>query len=320
MPGQAIIVIGASAGGIKPLTTLAAGLPADIPASICVVQHIGRHTSELPKLLARSGPLPAGAAADGEPLAPGRFYTAPPDRHFLVDDDRLRLSHGPRENFARPAIDPLFRTAAEHHGRRAIGVILSGRLDDGTAGLYEIKRRGGVAVVQSPEEARHPDMPQSALTHVTVDQSVSVAELPALLTRLARELASESPATQPTKEAIEMRSDYALDRPVTLSCPSCGGPMDRNDIGTLRQYRCHIGHAYTADTMASAQLDGLEAGMERALRLVNERIEMCRRMAERPDPSDGEARSTWLAAREEAEQRADAMVDLLSAGWMAPER
>lgn len=315
MPGQAIIVIGTSAGGVAALRTLAAGLPADIPAPICVVQHIGRHRSELPRLLTQCGPLPAAHAEDGESLRSGRIYIAPPDRHLLIADDRVRLSRGPRENFVRPAIDPLFRTAAEAFGPAAIGVILTGRLDDGTAGLYEIKQRSGVAIVQAPDEAEHRDMPASALAHVEVDHSVPLAGMPALLARLA----AEPVVTQAAKEATEMNIDYALHRPVALTCPDCGGSVERNELGTLTRYRCHIGHAYTGAAMATAQFGQLETGIETALRLLNERIEMCRQMAERPDvPSEG-IKTAWLAAMEEAEQRADAMSELVSAGWLSPE-
>jgi two-component system chemotaxis response regulator CheB len=319
MPGKAIIVIGASAGGVGALRTIAAGLAADIGAPICVVQHVGRHRSELPKILAQSGPLPAAHAEDGEALTDGRIYVAPPDCHLLIDDGRARLTHGPRENFARPAIDPLFRTAAESCGARAIGVILSGRLSDGAAGLYEIKRRGGAAVVQSPEDAEHPDMPASALAHVAVDYNVAVADLAPLLARLVGEKAGEAAAPQPEQEAIEMNTDYALHRPVSLTCPNCGGAVERNELGTLTRYRCHIGHAYTGAAMASAQFENMESGVERALRLINERIEMCRQMAERPDVPDESAKAAWLAAMEEAEQRADAMSELVSAGWLSPE-
>jgi two-component system chemotaxis response regulator CheB len=319
MAQQALIVIGASAGGVGALRRLAAGLPADIGAPLCVVQHIGRHHSELPKLLARAGPLPAAHAEDGEPLADGRIYIAPPDCHLLIANGCARLSHGPRENFARPAIDPLFRSAAEAYGPRAIGVILSGRLNDGTAGLYEIKRRGGVAVVQTPDDAEYADMPASALAHVAIDHSAALTELPALLARLAAETAAKPLVTQPAKEAIEMNTDYALHRPVALTCPDCGGALERNEIGTLSQYRCHIGHAYTGEAMATAQFEHMESGIERALRLINERVEMCRQMADRPDVPSETSQTAWLAAMEQAEQRADAISELLSAGWLAPQ-
>lgn len=319
MPGQAVIVIGTSAGGVTALRALAAALPADIPAPVCVVQHIGRHRSELPRLLAHSGVLPATHADHGESLLDGHIYIAPPDCHLLIAGGRLHLSHGPRENFARPAIDPLFRSAAEAYGRGAIGVILTGRLNDGTAGLFEIKRRGGIAVVQAPDDAEYGDMPTSALAHVAVDHCVPLADIPPLLARLAAALTKLS-VTQPGKEAADMTTDYSLERPIALTCPDCGGAVDRSQLGTLTQYRCHIGHAYTGEAMAAAQLEQLEAGVETALRLVNERIEMCRQMAGSPDTPDEETKAAWLAAMREAEQRADALSELLCAGWTAPVR
>ncbi|HET7673951.1 MAG TPA: chemotaxis protein CheB [Gammaproteobacteria bacterium] len=313
------MVIGTSAGGVAALRALAAGLPADLPAPVCVVQHIGRHRSELPALLVRSGPLPATHAEDGEPLRDGHIYVAPPDYHLIVATGHLHLSRGPRENFARPAIDPLFRSAAEAYGPDAIGVILTGRLNDGTAGLYEIKRRGGIAVVQAPADAEHADMPASALAHVEIDHCVPLAEIAPLLTRLAA-AAVERPVPQPAKEAVNAMSiDYALHRPVALTCPDCGGAIERQDLGTLTQYRCHIGHSYTAEALVAAQLDGMESGIATALRLINERIETCRQMAERPGVTNEKTKAAWLAAMQEAEQRVDAISELLSAGWMSPE-
>lgn len=319
MPRQAIIVIGASAGGLVPLRTLVAGLPPDIPAPICVVQHIGRQHSVLPGLLAAASPLSAIHPEDGARLVNGRIYVAPPDCHLLIVDDRLHLSHGPRENFTRPAIDPLFRSAAAAYGAGAIGVILSGSMNDGTAGLYEIKQRGGIAVVQTPDDAAYREMPASALAYVDIDYCVPVAEMPPLLARLAAEMAAEPSATQPTKEASEMTADYTLSRPAALTCPNCGGAVERHQLGMLTQYRCHIGHAYTGVSMAAAQFEQMEKGIEMALRLLNERIEICRQMAERSDVPDEATKAAWLTAMEEAEQRADAISELLSAGWLSPE-
>ncbi|HEX5314576.1 MAG TPA: chemotaxis protein CheB [Gammaproteobacteria bacterium] len=319
MAVRSLIVVGASAGGVGALRSLAASLPGDLPAAVAVVLHIGRHRSELATILDRAGPLAAAEARNDEPLVEGRIYVAGPDCHLLVAGERLHLQRGPRENFARPAIDPLFRTAAESFGPRAIGVILSGRLNDGTVGLYEIKRRGGLAVVQSPEDAQYPEMPASALRHVAVDHRVALAEIPPLLARLAAKLAAPTSIPRPAEEVIDMTANYVLERPTALTCPECGGAMDGKDIGTLQQYRCHIGHAYTAEAMASAHLDRMEAGMEKALRLLNERIEICRRMAERPEVPDEKMKAAWFGAMEQAEQRADAMGELLSAGWLAPE-
>jgi two-component system chemotaxis response regulator CheB len=304
---------------VEALQTLAAQLPATLRAPICIVQHIGRHPSELPRLLTAAGPLPAAHAEDGEPLREARIYVAPPDRHLVIEEGHLRLVRGPRENFARPAIDPLFRSAAETFGAGAIGVILSGRLNDGTAGLYEIKRRGGTAIVQAPEEAQYRDMPASALEHVKVDHCLRLAEMPPVLERLAHEAAQPTLAQQPLEEATEMSTAYRLKRPATLTCPDCGGALERTELGTLTQYRCHIGHSYTAEAMAAAQFTQMEGGIEAALRMLNERIEICRQMAERPDAPDQDQRTAWLAAKEQAEQRTDTISELLSAGWLSPE-
>lgn len=181
-----IVVIGASSGGVQALQRLVAGLDPDSSAAWCMALHIDSHMSVMPHLLERRGSLPAGYAANGERLKAGRIYLAPPDLHFLVHDGRAFLSRGPRENWTRPAIDPLFRSAARAWGPRAIGVILTGYLNDGTAGLMEIKAQGGIAIVQDPRDADSPDMPASAQRHIAVNHCVSLADLAPLLTDLVR--------------------------------------------------------------------------------------------------------------------------------------
>ncbi|HLQ85842.1 MAG TPA: chemotaxis protein CheB [Salinisphaeraceae bacterium] len=319
MPARKIIVVGASAGGVGALQTLVAALPAELQAAVCIVLHVGRQRSELPTILARAGPLPAVHAEDGMALEAGHIYVAPPDLHLLVADERLHLRRSPRENLARPAIDPLFRSAAAAYGANTCGVILTGLQNDGSPGLYELKQRGGMAIVQSPQEAQYSDMPRSALEHVDVDYCLPLAEIPSVLTRFAAAAAAAIPSSTEVPEEPMQQVDYDLERPVTLGCPDCGGALRRIKQGTLTQYRCHIGHTYTAATMARAQFADMERGIDTALRLINERAEMCRQMAESEDVTDAATRQMWQAARREAERRAEQMRRLLSSGWLAPE-
>src|SRR5438067_12132886 len=182
MPGHDTIVIGASAGGVDALQQLVAGLPADLPAAVFVVLHISPHgPSVLPRILSRAGPLRAAHPKDREAIRPGRVYVAPPDYHLLVSNGRVRVTRGPRENGHRPAVDALFRPAARSRGPRVVGAVLSGVLDDGTAGLLAVKQAGGLAVVQNPADALYSGMPQSALDNVAVDYTLPVADIPAVL-------------------------------------------------------------------------------------------------------------------------------------------
>ncbi|HEX4804509.1 MAG TPA: chemotaxis protein CheB [Conexibacter sp.] len=185
-PPVELVAVGASAGGVEALRAVVAALPPGFPAAVLVVLHVAQEgTSVLADILARAGALPAGNARDGEPLLRGRVYVAPPACHVLVDGSVVRLWHGPRENGHRPAIDPLLRSAAAAFGPRAAGVILSGTLDDGTAGLYELKRLGGVAIVQDPETALYAGMPRSAAEHVAVDALLELSEIAPALVRIA---------------------------------------------------------------------------------------------------------------------------------------
>lgn len=194
-----IITIGASRGGVQALRALIAGLPPDFGAPVLIVQHIGAAESMLPFILNEVSALEAAFASQREPLETGRIYIAPPDHHMLVQGGHIELSRGPRENWARPAVDPLFRSAAHYCGADAIGIVLSGRLNDATAGLFEIKRAGGVALVQTPREAEAPDMPQSALDNVAVDYCLPVSEMPRLLVRLATQTSRNNSVLSPSK-------------------------------------------------------------------------------------------------------------------------
>src|SRR5919107_2308696 len=209
MADHGIVVVGASAGGVEALAELAASLPSELSAAVFVVLHLPpTGTSALPEILHRHGPLPAAHVKDGEPIQPGRIYVAPPDHHLLLRTGHVHLSHGPRENGHRPAIDPLFRSAAREYASRVIGLVLSGSLDDGTAGLLAIKSRGGVAVVQDPADALYPGMPGSALEHLQVDHVLPAASMGQLLTTLTADLAQPPPDPAPST----MRVEVAMER------------------------------------------------------------------------------------------------------------
>ena len=270
-----IVVIGASAGGVEALKELVRRLPADFPASIFIVVHIPPSPSSmLPDILARSGPLPAIHPEDGEKIRPGYIYVAPPDHHLTLEAGSIRVKRGPRENGYRPAIDPLFRTAARAYGRRVVGAVLTGALDCGTVGLMTVKARGGVAIVQDPKEAFCSDMPRNAIAHVQVDHILPLAEVPSLLVRLAREQIPEIEA-KPMEEKSERRSE--------ITCPECQGSMKESEMGGLLRFRCHVGHSFSMDGLAAAQTESLEAALWASVRALEESEALTRRMADRLD-------------------------------------
>jgi two-component system chemotaxis response regulator CheB len=312
-----VIAIGTSAGGIEALRAIASGLPADLPASVLIVIHIpSRSPGLLPQILSRAGPLFAAHATDGERLRHGRIYVAPAGFHMLLEDGTIRLVAGPRENLHRPAIDPLFRSAAVARGRRVIGVVLTGALDDGTAGLRAIKRCGGVTVVQDPAEASYPSMPLSAMRNVRVDHCVALSEMPALFERLVREPVPDGPhdvAPSDVKLEVGMASmdsgEEKLDRigkRSTFTCPECHGTLwEMNEEGALR-YRCHVGHAYTAETLVAEQSSGLEDALWAAVRAFEENAKLSARMAERARVNGDEDSERRFTRRSElAHARAD---------------
>jgi len=317
-----IVVIGASAGGVAALRAFTSGLIVPLRAPILIVLHIGAQHSELPAILNASGPTPAKHGEDGERVTPGQIYIAPSDRHMIVVAGHLRLTRGPKVNWARPAIDPLFRSAAENYGPAAIGVILTGNLNDGSLGLHEIKRRGGVAIAQDPSDAVHPDMPRSAAVQVDLDYCLPLAELPELLVRLVAGeggVVTIDPLNETPEAGADLIEGGEFDRPITITCPDCGGALRRSEIGPLTNYACHIGHTYTAEAMAAAQFDDMEKVMRSAERILNERAEFCRQMADgvdaMGDSSDGEL---WRAASREALDRAYTMREFIEQDWLTP--
>jgi len=282
-----VIAIGASAGGVESLRALVAGLPPDFAGSVLVVLHLPRDApSALPSILTRSGPLPAAVAVDGEPLRPGRIYVAANDRHLLLLDGHLRLSHGPAESGHRPGVDPLFRSVARSAGPRGIGVVLSGSRDDGAAGLAAIVARGGIAVVQDPAEALYPSMPLAALAQSPTPHVWPAAKLGGLLAELIA-LPQDDPHLPPDHQLDSevAMSDLApvttdeFARPAGFGCPSCGGALFQLGEGTSVRYRCRIGHAWSAESLLDEQALALEGALWMALRALEEKSELSRRLA-----------------------------------------
>lgn len=288
-----IIVVGASAGGVEALTRLVAGLPADLPAAVFIVLHTPPYSrSHLPAILSRAGPLPVAHATDGEAIAPGRVYVAPPDHHLLVREGRVELSRGPRENGSRPAVDPLFRTASRVYGPRVVGVVLSGTLGDGAVGLTVVATRGGVTVVQDPDEALFGGMPRAALRYARVDYTLPVAEIPPLLARLAREpvvdkgwrnmsdIDEESPVQIRRDIATQARDGRAGETTI-YTCPECGGTLWQIERNGLTQFNCHVGHVYAPETLLGHMSEELEAVLWSCVRMLVEKATLTRQLGER---------------------------------------
>jgi two-component system chemotaxis response regulator CheB len=232
--------------------------------------------------------MPVTVARTGARIRPGTAMIAPPDLHLVLAPERVVLLRGPRENRHRPSVDVLFRSAAVTFGRRVTGVILSGMQDDGAAGLWAIKRRGGAAVVQDPAEAEYPDMPRNALDIVSVDASVPVREMPDVLLRIARAPVREAPASAAPNMEKEVQivaanggSPEQLDamgQRVALTCPECGGSLWEMENGGPR-YRCYNGHAYSLQTLADEQAVHVEAALWAGLRKLEESERLAHRMA-----------------------------------------
>jgi two-component system chemotaxis response regulator CheB len=288
-PVHDLVVIGASAGGVEALQEIASRLPADFPACVLVVLHIGRHESRLAHILSRVGPLPAANAADGEPLRPGHIFVARSDHHLLVRDGRLAVTRGARENHSRPAIDPLFRSAAVEFRSRVVAVLLSGANDDGTAGLQAVASTGGITVVQDPEDAVAPAMPRSALLNAPVDHCLPVREIPPLLSRLAGQ-AAPAPKPIPAWLFHEHTASLLQEDPMPhlaklgptsrIVCPDCGGSLITVEGSKPPRYRCHTGHAFSITSLRDAQEDSTEAALWAAIRALQEKEVLLRRMAD----------------------------------------
>jgi len=318
-----IVVMGASAGGIETLRRLVADLPESYKGSIFVVVHLGAESrSELPAILSRAGPLPAVRAEDGMPIKRGVIHVAPPNNHLLVQPGRLAVVHGPRENRHRPAIDPLFRSAAWAYGPRVVGVVLSGSLDDGTAGLWAIKSCGGTTVVQEPSEALYSDMPTNAMMHNRVDHRLLISEIAPLLAKFASEpisgIARVSPPASIGEEIEYMlinRGIEATERLGALSpftCPSCRGALWEIGEGGHLRYRCHTGHAFSQESLLLDQGTAAEESVYIALRAVEEKAGILRRLAHRLSEPASDVKNDYEQRANDLEATADVLRGLLA--------
>jgi two-component system chemotaxis response regulator CheB len=325
MPLKDIVVVGASAGGVEALRLMVGALPETYKGSIFVVLHVGSVCeSSLDRVLDRAGPLPAQRARNREEFKPGHIYVAPADHHLLLEENgQMRLTRGPRENRFRPAIDPLFRSAAFSFGPRVVGVILSGYLDDGTAGLWAVKERGGTAIVQSPETAIGTSMPLNALKHVPVDYTLEPAKIALILVELAL-----TPATQegvkPMSKQMEAevkiaREDNALESGILewgeaslYACPECHGVLLQLKEGSNIRFRCHTGHAYSVETLLSEFNQKTEEILWNALRSIEETVLLLKRMASHlSQHRHNEAADALLQEAKDAQARADRIRDVV---------
>lgn len=274
-----MIAIGASAGGVEVLANMVQELPANLPASIFVALHTARDLrSTLPQLLNRRGRLPASHPLHGEPIAPGRIYVAPPDNHLYLRHGSVEIVRGPMENGHRPSVDALFRTASTAYGPRVIGVVLSGYQDCGTAGMMSIKARGGLSVVQDPATALASEMPQNVLDRVPVDHVVDPLELPGLLARLA---AAPAGAGKEPGSYVRQIEGAEIGSSVEVVCPICNGVLTEAQPGVFEHFRCHVGHAFSLESLVLEQSDQMERALWAAVRALEESAALSRRVAGR---------------------------------------
>jgi two-component system chemotaxis response regulator CheB len=289
MAQRDIIVFGGSAGSLAALLRIVPELPEDLPASAFVATHIpSDRPSEHPAILGDRSALRVLGAIDGQAIERGCVYVAPPDRHLLTIDNVVRLGRGPVENMARPAIDPLFRSAALSFGSRVIGVVLSGATDDGAAGLYAIKRRNGLAIVQDPLDAEASQAPQAAIEAVRPDHVVPADAIADLIRELAGQEAPDPPPAG-TELGLEVQIAVGgglnwdlvtrLAKPSNLACPECDGVLFRIEADGPLRFRCQSGHAFSAEAALSAQRRDVDEAVLAALRSMQERLSQVRQMA-----------------------------------------
>jgi two-component system chemotaxis response regulator CheB len=321
-----IIVIGASAGGVHALLSVVAALPPRLSVAVFIVLHVpAEPPSLLPNILSRAALLPVAHAKNAERIEHGRIYVAPPNQHLLIENSHIKLVHGPKENLHRPSIDTLFRSAGRWAGPRVIGVVLTGARDDGTAGMRAIKQRGGITIVQDPIEATFPSMPMSVMQDISVDYSVPLREIGPLLTRLTKEPLAEE-GGYPLAEEVEIEARIAgqemesgeliasvdrLGRVSKLTCPECHGALwEIND--DLLRFRCHVGHAFSVESLSDGQAERLEVALWSAVRALEEQMILARRIIERARQANHMRAVRMFERRaEEAEKNSGVLRELL---------
>lgn len=322
-----LIAIGASAGGIEALKQIFAKLPASLDATILVVLHQSTQSEGmLDRIFGSAGRLPAEYPKDGECMQRGRIYIAPPDHHLVLEDSRVRTIKGPHENRHRPAIDPTFRSAAYAYGRRVIGVILSGSLDDGTSGLMVIRSQGGEAIVQDPTTAMYPSMPNNALSRVPDAHVATLEQIPELLVQLVSQRmegnvvakpgvrypnSRRSPYANQDDQLLRVEEDLRVGEPSSYACPECGGVLWEIDQTGFLRYRCRIGHAYTAQYLGSEQRFAVETALWSALRALEETASLHRRLADRARADQIPIATSFAERAKEADTNAQILREFL---------
>lgn len=320
MEANSIIVVGGSAGSVNPLMTLVGCFAEDLPAAVFVAIHTAPEArSHLPQILSRAGPLEARHAVDGDKIEAGRIYVAPPDHHLIVGPDHLHLSRGPRENGHRPAIDPMFRSAARSFGPGVTGVVLSGAADDGAAGLVAIKSAGGVAVAQEPREAMHPSMPESAVAAGAVDLVLGASDLGAYLMNAAgRKIDRSSVRPRALADAADLAVDDPRLVPTGYACPDCSGGLFEIEGDEVSRFRCRIGHAYSPRSLEAQQAKSVETALWTAVRALEERASLLLNLSERLRKRGGERSADRMASEAaHARSEADHIRDFLLRGSLA---
>lgn len=317
------IVMGASAGGVESLLQVLGGFVGTVEAPIFVVLHLPPYAvSSLPEILAQATSMPVVHPANGARIKRGHVYVAEPDHHLLIQDGRIVVAKGPKENRFRPSIDALFRSAAYAYEERVIGVVLSGALDDGTSGLWSIKRLGGVTVVQQPGEASFPSMPRSALEQVDIDHTLAAADIGALISRIASEPAS-TPVEAPELKArlgkeIQIAAEGGafqkgvMDMGVLtpFTCPECKGVLVKINDGSTSRFRCHTGHGYTSSSLLESVMETSGNLLWQVIRSFEESVMLLDQMGTHlKESGDAAASKIYLAKAKELEKRSKAFHD-----------